>query len=176
MIEIDEAHIQLIKALIMSHKPKDILEVGLGTGKTSRAILDAIEFNGIGHLTIVENLYDFGGAVPPHAEHLQRIGAEIVYATEEEFVKGASDDSYDFIVSDADHFHANEWFNQYIRIARPNAILAFHDTAADTYLNLREIKRQADALAIPYREFATSSRSDEQCDRGLLVLFTGPGK
>jgi predicted O-methyltransferase YrrM len=45
MIEVDDCHTELLASLIKCHKPVNVLELGIGTGKTSRAIAEALEWN-----------------------------------------------------------------------------------------------------------------------------------
>ena len=48
---IDSAHGMLILGCLMSSKSKNILEIGIGTGFITNMLLNAIEYNQIGHLT-----------------------------------------------------------------------------------------------------------------------------
>lgn len=171
MIEIDIAHIKLIQALVLCHKPHNVLELGLGTGQTTQAIFSAMLFNDRGRLTIVDNWYDWQGQVPEHAKKwFENPQTTVCTRDEEAFLKNAPNASYDFIVSDADHLRAQDWLAEYDRVASPEAILVFHDTANPAYPNLAKIQehyRHNRAV----KEFTACSLSSEECGRGLLVVL-----
>ena len=59
-IKIDIAHANLITTLITCNKPANILELGLGGGRASDAILNGIEYNkNTPKYTLVDNWLDY---------------------------------------------------------------------------------------------------------------------
>ena len=84
------------------------------------------------------------------------------------FVSKAESDTYDFIVSDADHSHSGEWTDHIWRIAKPDAIIVVHDIFSYTspYKYVSEAKR----LGKPTMIFNKSSRKDEECNNGLAII------
>ena len=64
-VKIDTAHAELIYGLIVSSKPKKILELGLGGGKSADAIIKGINYNqNNSEFSIVDNWLDFGSNIP----------------------------------------------------------------------------------------------------------------
>jgi len=61
---IDVPHGMLILGALISSKPKNILEIGIGTGFITNLLLDGISYNEIGDLTSVDNFHDLGGNLP----------------------------------------------------------------------------------------------------------------
>jgi predicted O-methyltransferase YrrM len=164
----DWAHIELIYGAAISAKPENILELGIGTGAVTRKLLNAIYYNGIGNLTCVDNLVD--DANWPKIEYKEAMGegARFVNSDEHAFVSGQLTNKYDFLVSDADH--SGNWFEEHSRICTPMAMMWFHDTNTPGYPGLYSIEPQVKALGWPYIHFRKSSRPDERCERGLLLV------
>jgi len=99
--------------------------------------------------------------------------ASIKTSDEKEFVHSTGD-KFDFIMSDADHNHTNEWFDYvYENLLLPGGIIIYHDINLfeDSFVNLRQI--YARCLAKNYRHhlFNQNSLPGERCHRGLLVIF-----
>lgn len=162
-VSIDECHGDLLYGMVVSQKPLRILELGIGSGCATSILLRAIKYNGYGRLTCVDNFSDWNGKPPLHAASL---GCKIVIQDESAFLRSCPSDSYDLIVSDADHGHASEWIKEYFRVANEGAFLFFHDTNNQDYPNLRRIVEMVAAL--PHYHFTRSSRQDERCGRGWL--------
>src|SRR5437870_3271400 len=138
-VTVDLAHNALLLGAVASLKPDQVLELGLGAGYTSRAILQALTWNQKGWLTIVDNWYDWQGSEPPHAQPLREAGVRIVISNEESFVKGCESDTYDLLVSDGDHSRSHLWLDEQLRIVRPGGLMFFHDTANADFPNLATI-------------------------------------
>jgi predicted O-methyltransferase YrrM len=155
LIEIDTAHRQLILGLILSSKPKTILELGYGTGLTNQVIHEGIRLNQLGTVTVVDNFYD--GIV------FDTPG--LVISSEEDFVH-TTQDKFDFIVSDADHFNSHKWVDKTISLLTPNGIAVFHDVTCPMFPNLRS---SMDAYPTGIL-FNISSIPGEQCERGLYII------
>jgi uncharacterized protein YkvS len=65
LVKMDDCHIELIYGLLISHKPKKVLEVGIGSSVVTNRIIEAFDYNDIEvDLTCVDNFTDWGG-VPP---------------------------------------------------------------------------------------------------------------
>lgn len=167
-IAIDHAHVALIKAVAMAAKPKQVLELGVGSGRVTRALADALAFNGQGYLTAVDSWSDFDGKRPPHLLDLPD-SVVLVTGLEHDVVKAASSDYYDLVVSDADHNHAGQWLPETLRIVKPGGWLFFHDTNAPNYQTLFEIPERLRRRGFLVSHFTESTRPDERCSRGLLM-------
>ncbi len=168
---IDEAHIMLICGLVYSQKPTRILEFGYGTGVTTDAILEACRFNQIKpDYTVVDNWVDWGGRMPWQAKLL----ADKVTFWEQDESEFVREDAgkYDFIVCDADHTRTQEnWVPIYDRLLDEGGIVVFHDVTNPDFSNLYQIVIQVKNAVLEHALFNKNSRADEQCDRGLLVVF-----
>lgn len=165
MIAIDRAHCDLIYGLIASSKPRDVLELGFGSGASSLAIRMAIRFNQSAcNYTIVDNWYDWQGNRPGlHMPDFVRI----VDQDETEFCNSLKPDSFDFILSDADHANAEKNAGRLYYALRESGIMIFHDVTNPGWPNLRMLQHSYASSVL----FHKSSREDEECDRGLLVVF-----
>ena len=173
-IKIDIAHANILTSLIMCNKPQNILEIGLGGGRASDAILNAIEYNkNTPKYSVVDNWLDYN-YVPP-TKFVNSFGNKINIITSDEksFVYNCNE-KYDFIMSDADHHHTNEWF-EYVfdNLLNADGILVYHDISFEPYgyKNLLEIYYKCIERNIKYKLFNKNSLPSEQCDRGLLVIF-----
>ena len=169
LVRIDRCHVDLIAGIAKSLKPQNILELGFGTGDTSFALTQAIEFNGVGDLTIVDNWSLFDGRPPEHLT-LRHPNVSVHTSDERAFVVNAGTDKYDLVISDADHWNAHEWLNEYLRICRDGGIVVMHDTASHYYPRLRDMIRICKERGLSYMEFNKSSRPDEECWRGTLIV------
>jgi predicted O-methyltransferase YrrM len=171
-VKIDRNHAELVTALVKCVKPRTVLELGFGAGEATKAIMAGLNYNEMQFsYTLVDNWQDFGGRRPAatNAEEFSHI--DFVTSDEQAFVEGCKD-QFDFIFSDADHFSAQNWFQKvYDDLLRPGGILLYHDVTNPELPNLREIYDRV--LSHEYRHalFSENSRSDERCDRGLLVIF-----
>jgi len=173
---IDKNHAFLIFSTVVSKKPENILEIGIGEGIATYALYGGIKYNGMGNLTCVDNWSDFDGQPPPHIDFFESQGINIIAPMEEKnFILNSPSNTYDFIVSDGDHMHSHEWIEDTLRIAKDNAVLFFHDTNSDGNNNVsfatKKILERIKDLKLPYYHFTESSRPDERCNRGLLMVF-----
>lgn len=159
---IDRAHAALLYGAVLSQKPARLLEIGIGSGYVTRILLDAMKWNECGELTCVDNLVDWNGVKP---DHFDRLGVRFVVQDEGYFLRDCPSDSFDLIVSDADHRHADQWASEYRRVATDGAFMFFHDTNNPDYPNLRRIVEAMKGM--PHCEFTQASGS-ERCGRGWL--------
>lgn len=180
---IDKAHADLIYGLIVSLKPKHVLELGFGTGATTKAILQALEYNQIkSYFTLVDNWLDFDGKLP--IEQLSNIMPDltletrhIISYTEEDFINIATENnqSFDFIMSDADHTNSHQWFHKTLDLVNDGGIACFHDVTSqdfpNLYSNIEFLELHKDIAPYHWKVFNLSSRNNEKCNRGLLVVF-----
>jgi predicted O-methyltransferase YrrM len=166
MIEgIDKAHCDLIYGLAVSLKPKSVLEIGYGQGNSFEALWKALAYNNINfRYTLVD---DWRGHQGRPAPELDGLPIEILSMTEEAFYREHSDQSYNIILSDADHGHAHQWFEQSLEMVRAPGLLIYHDASNPNHPNLGELNLFGHCWAL----FNRSSRPDEHCERGLLVIF-----
>ena len=173
-VKIDKAHSDLIYGLVVAAKPRSILEFGLGGGESTDSILRAVEFNqNSPTYTLVDNWVDFGGKIPVVVlkRYLNRVN--LITAEEKDFVFSTAE-KYDFIFSDADHNHTHEWFDHvYDNLLEPDGTLIYHDVDFfETELpNLRQIYFRSAERKLTFHLFNKSSRPEERCSRGLLVIF-----
>ncbi len=170
-VSIDQAHAALLFGLVCSFKPKRILEFGIGAGTSADAILRGIELNrNSAHYTLVDNWQD-DGSEDVSAAYSERM--TIVTANEEDFVKHATGEmNFDFIFSDADHHHTQEWFTEvYDQLLMSPGVLIYHDAANPDFPNFGEIYQQIESRNLPHFLFNQNSLPSERCDRGLLIIF-----
>ncbi len=166
-VAMDSAHIEFIYGAAIASKPRDILELGIGSGRVTLTLARAILYNQTGKLTSVDNWNDWGGNNPGLTLPSQ---ARIVVNTEEDFVREAPDSAYDFLVSDADHNNSGNWFDQHCRITKPDGLMFFHDTNNPEFPTLYELESKVRVLKLPFFHFKLSTRPDERCERGLLFV------
>lgn len=172
-VEIDLVHNCLIFGAVLSSKPTNALELGIGKGYATRAILYALKYNQIGKLTSVDNWQDWKGREPGHIDNLRDLGVNVVAPIGEgEFVRSQPDNSYDFLMSDGSHRHAGEWAEDVFRIMKPNSIMFFHDVNSkfpfDSPKRYIELSKEKN---LPHFIFSKSSLESEECEHGLLMVI-----
>jgi predicted O-methyltransferase YrrM len=173
LVKIDANHADFVRALVMCHKPRRVLEFGFGAGEATRAILDGLRYNSQPfEYTLVDNWLDFGG-IPPAATRASAYdGVTFTTGDERDFVL-ACDTGHDLVFSDADHHRTQDWFDLvYDRIVARDGVLIYHDiTNTAGFPNLLQIYR--DVLRHGYDHVLLNRNSvpGERCDRGLLVIF-----
>lgn len=172
-VAIDRAHAVLLMGMVLSRKPRDILELGVGSGFVTKTLLQGTRFNGVGTITAVDNWLDWSGEEPPLIAELRAQGVNVVAPMEEEtFVHGAPDDAYDLMVSDADHRRSGTWIDEHLRIVRHDGFMFFHDTNhLDRFRTLGLVEKRLRELGLPFYHFTESTRPDERCDRGWLFAI-----
>jgi predicted O-methyltransferase YrrM len=171
-VAIDDPHAMLIFGLVLSHKPEQVLEIGVGSGFLTQTLLNAVEYNQRGALTCVDNWFDASGEEPKFFEELRSRGARHVFSSEKEFVTSCEAEAFDFILSDGDHFNSGDWIDDTLRILRPGGVVVFHDTnQPEVFPNLGKIVKRVEELGLPHYHFTQKSRKDERTDRGLFLVF-----
>ena len=189
-VQVDFCHGDLIAQLVRCHKPKKVLELGFGSGFTTRKIQSALDANEAGPLhpaygppakyTLVDNWLDWRekGQPPPDMAEFQTPRTKIVNSNEHDFVFGAKE-TWDFIFSDADHFNAEKWFDYvFDKLLNDNGILIYHDISETAppngefwFPNLTKILHRTRERKLSHYLFNKDSLKDERCWRGLLVIF-----
>jgi predicted O-methyltransferase YrrM len=169
MIQIDPTHISFIYGCMIARKPYNILELGVGTGLTTQALIKARNFNGRGIITCVDNWSGYGGTPPDYVKELSK-DVIIITAEEEDFVENSQQGVYDFLVFDADHFATEKRIARIFSMAKINAFLFFHDVTS-SFTNLSYIIDWVKDRKYPYYVFNECSRPDEECSRGLLFVM-----
>lgn len=172
-VAVDRAHAVLLMGIVLSRKPRDILELGIGSSFVTKTLLQATRFNGVGRITAVDNWLDWRGDEPPLMAELRAQGVNVVAPVEEEtFVHEAADDAFDLLVSDADHRRSGTWIDEHLRIVRHDGFMFFHDTNhTDRFKSLGLIEKRLRELQLPFYQFTESTRPDERCERGLLMAI-----
>ena len=171
-VAIDLAHNFFIVGSVLAKKPKMVLELGMGSGYLTSSLVHALKYNGVGTLTTVDSWYDTNGIEPAVVSDFRKSGVNVVLSTEEQFVKQAPTDGYDFLVSDADHMRSFEWLDEHLRIVKPDGLMFFHDTNnPEMFSGLATLERQVVERGLPYYHFTQNSRVGERCSRGLLFVM-----
>lgn len=170
-VSVDLAHATILAGVVASTKPDLVLELGYGGGYTTNAILQALRWNTRGRLIIVDNWFDWNGIEPPGIAGVT--DAEVVVCDEEQYVRNCESQKFDILVSDADHSHSHKWVEHHFRIVKQGGILFFHDVTNDGFVNLRAIVEFVRDRGYPHFLFNKSSRSDENCHRGWLMVANG---
>ena len=172
-IKIDRCHADLLRGLIVAGKPRTVLELGIGGGQATDAMLDGLMYNQQAYeYTLVDNWLDFNGHMPDQVGELYGSRVNIVTSGEKEFVF-STDKKFDLIMSDADHHHTQEWFEYvYENLLNDDGILCYHDVMLTSqFPNLMEIYDKCKELNLRHKLFDKNSRTGEMCDRGFLVIF-----
>lgn len=172
-VPIDLCHNMFLIGALVAKKPKDVLEIGIGSGYVTISIIHALRYNGVGKLTSLDNWEQWQGVEPPGAEGLRKAGVTLVAPMDEEkFVRHCPTDSYDVLISDGDHLRSGSWIDEHLRIVRHDGFMFFHDTnQPDAFPSLQLVGKRLKELSIPHYHFTTSSRPDERCERGLLFAI-----
>jgi predicted O-methyltransferase YrrM len=171
-IKIDRAHADLLTGLIKSNKPKTVLELGIGGGQATDAILAGLDYNQQAYdYTLVDNWLDFGGGMPAIVGETYGNRLNIVTSGEREFVHSCNK-KFDFIMSDADHHNTQNWFDHvYDQLLNTDGILCYHDVTLPMFPNLIQIVNRCRERQLNHKVFNRDSLPGEMCFRGLLVIF-----
>lgn len=176
-VKIDLVHAHLVSGLVASQKPTSILELGIGGGRATDQILASIDFNQNNpKYTLVDNWCDFGFQMPYEVKDRYSDKINIITSDEKDFIFSTKE-KYDFIMSDADHHHTNEWFKYvYDNLLMDEGILIYHDVNLfpeidGSFPNLLDILEDCKKENIHHKLFNKSTIPGERCHRGLLVIF-----
>ena len=168
---IDRCHSILLFGALISKKPENVLELGVGIGYVTNAIALALKYNGKGKLTSVDNWCDSYDIEPKWINRFRKLGVRIpAPVSEEDFVRKSHSDTFDFIVSDADHLNAHKWIDETLRILKNDGFAFFHDTNNKEY-KLDLVVERVKELGLPHYHFIEKSRPDEKNDRGWLFVI-----
>ncbi len=169
LVAMDRAHNMFLIGALLSKKPLNVLELGIGTAYITQSLIHGLRYNGRGKLTSVDNWFDWGGKEPNGVEQLRQAGVNVVTMGEEPFVRAAATDAYDFLISDADHFGSQNWLDEHLRIVQHDGFLFFHDTnQPNVFPGLTTIEGRLKEKGLFCYQFKENSRGDEHCDRGFL--------
>lgn len=168
-VAMDLCHTFFIFGSALAKKPQKCLELGVGTGSVTLALINALAYNGRGSLTCVDNWADWLGVRPPFAANLEKVpGVRVVDSSERDFVYNCPSGEYDFLVSDADH--EGDWFGEHLRIARDGGFLFFHDTNNPDCPAMKKVLEGVRERGLVHYHFVEGTRPDERCGRGLLFV------
>jgi predicted O-methyltransferase YrrM len=169
IIALDRAHNMFLVGSILSKKPAEILELGIGTGYLTASLIYATAYNRKGKITSVDSWYDWGGKEPAGIDQFRNAGVNVICMGEKEFVHQAPSDHWDVLISDADHWNSQDWLSEHLRIVKDGGFLFFHDTNQPAYFpGLTTIEQKLKDRGIFCLHFRENSRPDERCDRGWL--------
>lgn len=176
---VDDCHLDLVYGLLRSHKPETVLELGVGSGRTTAKMLQALKKNeNLKKITLVDNWIDWEGKKPSHIQELEQY-IEVVESDEKDYLFSCNK-TFDFIFSDADHWNTDKWFDfVYDRVLSRDGILIYHDVSLEKnfpsndlrFPNLLNILVKCKQRGISHVHFDKSSTPDERCYRGFLVIF-----
>lgn len=172
-IKIDRCHADLLRGLIVAGKPKTVLELGIGGGQATDAILDGLAYNQQEYnYTLVDNWLDFGGRMPVEVGEKYSSRINLVTSDEGSFVH-STDKKFDLIMSDADHHNTQNWFDHvYNNLLNDDGILCYHDIMLTSmFPNLIQIYNKCKERNLRYKMFNKDSLPNEMCFRGFLVIF-----
>jgi predicted O-methyltransferase YrrM len=173
MMQIDVAHADLLRGLVVASKPTSVLEMGFGAGHATDAILSGLEYNKTPYnYTLVDNWMDFGHQIPDIVQEKYASKVNVVTSNEREFVFNCKD-KFDLIMSDADHHTTDQWF-EYVfdQLLDDNGILCYHDvTLTSMFPNLLNIVKKCEEFNLRHKVFNKDSLEGEMCFRGFLVIF-----
>lgn len=169
-VAMDDNHCNLIYSLIACHKPTRVLEFGFGYGASANAAYKALLYNQISfYYAIVDNWEENGNKPSDKVDTFPL--AHFIRADESEFVASCQD-QYDFVIADADHDRTQDnWLRIYEHLLSPGGIACLHDVYNSSFWRLREIVHNCEERNLRHVVFFQSSRNDERCHRGLLVVF-----
>ena len=172
-VAIDLCHNMFMMGALLSKKPDDVLELGIGSGFVTVSLIHGLRYNGKGKLTCVDNWKDEWGADSDDVARLRMAGVNVVAPVEERtFLSECPSDSYDFLISDADHFNSGTWVDEHLRVVRSGGFLFFHDTnELESFPNMALITKRVQELNLYHYHFKQSSRSEERCERGWLFVI-----
>lgn len=168
LISIDLNHLDLIYSLIICNKPINCLELGIGSGATTKKIIEAFRYNELNfNIDCVDNFFDWGGSCPKHISELKNINTFV--SSEYEYITSCSK-KYDFIISDADHYNTHKWLMETLNLLNSKGILIYHDVNNIDFPNLKSLIDQVEQLNLNHMIFNKNSKINERCHRGLLVI------
>lgn len=169
----DSCHYLHILGSLLAKKPERVLEIGIGTALLTVGLSMGLRFNQKGSLTCVDNWKEWHGIEPPEIAALKEAGVCVVAPVEErDFLAGCPDNAYDFVVSDGDHCNIAQWVDEYFRITTPGGFVYFHDTNnTGMFPSISRVQERVLELGLPCYHFISNSRSEERCERGLLMVI-----
>lgn len=171
-VRMDDCHIELVCAVMMAAKPQSIVEIGLGSGALTMALI-SLSFR-IGHpvsITVVDGFNDWNFERPAGLSAIEP-WVLLRKMDERDFVQGsrAAGDLYDFVISDADHAHTGEWAEDTCEIVTPGGILIFHDSDSVHCPSVRHAVNVARRSGMQELLFNKNSLPNERCHRGISIL------
>ena len=125
---IDKTAGQLLQALVFTHQPKQILEIGTSNGYSAILMAEiASQYNG--HITSIEF---HEKRIILAQENLEKAGLSnsvtILQGDALEVLKNIQDQRFDFFFIDANKKQYGEYFTECMRLANPRAIIVADNT------------------------------------------------
>jgi predicted O-methyltransferase YrrM len=168
-VAIDKCHAMLIYGFILSQKPEEVLELGVGSGLVTKTIAYALKYNKKGNLTSIDNWAEWNGQEPSHIEELRQMGVKIVAPIQEKDFILNETKKYDVIISDADHKNSGKWADKVYDLLNNGGTIFAHDVERECWSTLKEYVEIAKNKNYEFTIFNKSSLDEEYCWRGLLM-------
>ena len=169
-VAVDKSHTMLLYGVILSHKPKTILEIGIGSGVVTKTIQYAINYNQMGKLTSVDSWHDWQGKEPDHIPQLREMGVNIISPIPEQEFVNSCNEKFDIIVVDGDHQRGGLWADKVLSLLNGGGFLFAHDVDLPQYKTLKNYITLSNQNNYFNHTFKENSREDEWCHRGWLMI------
>lgn len=167
---IDLCHNMTVFGITLSLKPKEILEIGIGSGYITKTLISAMNYNKFGNLTCVDSCKDWDHKEPSFFNEFKNAGVNILIKSEYDFIQ-SNIKMYDLIISDADHKMSHQWIEKTASFLNVGGFLFFHDVRNTLFPNLNQHEEIMRKNGFCCYCFDKKTRDEERCERGWLMCF-----
>ena len=167
---IDHCHNVLLIGSVLSKKPRNVLELGIGAGGLTISIIYALRYNGVGKLTCVDDWSAWDGREPDGIDEIRAGGVKIVAPVGiAEYLPQCPDSAFDMVVADALQIEEMETLDQLERVAAEGAFVFFRNSNRQVSGGRNgAIEKWLGNRQMCCYHFTESSRPDEHCEEGWL--------
>ena len=167
---VDRCHNIFLIGSVLSKKPRNILELGIGTGSLTVSMIYALRYNGVGKLTCVDDWSAWGGQEPAGIDEIRDGGVKMVAPKGgSDYLRECPDASFDMVVADAIHLNSKGVLDQLERVCADNAfVFVRNSNLSGVPSENGGIEGWLKARGNPLYHFTESTRSDEHCEDGWL--------